>query len=125
MTNINFETIEEYKDIAAINGYKKAQHEGEDIAKYMRNLKANSRDNSRRLCNGMIQPMSFSKHEPWISVNNNKKEINVMVQDENKNSVLNHFRSLTGLRKENPVLVHGAYQPLLTEHDSVFAYKGN
>ena len=47
MTNIGFEKIEQYKDIAAINGYKKASTNGDDLDKYMRNLLAFSRDNSR------------------------------------------------------------------------------
>lgn len=123
MTNIGFEDIEQYKDIAAINGYKKAQHEGADLGKYMRDLKAHSRDNSRT-------PMQwddsisagFSEKLPWINVNANKNKINVETQEKDKNSILNYFRRLVKLRRENPVLVYGDYQPILSEHPGVFIY---
>ncbi|PJB19955.1 MAG: alpha-glucosidase, partial [Flavobacteriaceae bacterium CG_4_9_14_3_um_filter_33_16] len=47
MTNIEFDSISQYKDVAAINGYKKALSEGVDMHKFMSDLNFASRDNGR------------------------------------------------------------------------------
>ncbi|ALM09042.1 oligo-1,6-glucosidase [Sediminicola sp. YIK13] len=123
MTNSNFETIEEYQDIAAINGYKKVVNEGGDIMEYMQNLKFGSRDYGRT-------PMqwdnstnaNFATGTPWLPVNENYKTINVESEKKDPNSVLNHFRRMVELRKNNPVLVYGAYTLLQPEHQEIYAY---
>ena len=124
MTNISFETIDEYKDIAAINGYKKAQHNGEDLDKFMRNLKAFSRDNSRTPMQWNSEKNAgFSDKTPWIPVNENYQHINAQAQENDPNSVLNHFRKLTELRKKRLTLVYGSYELLEAKHESLYAYK--
>jgi oligo-1,6-glucosidase len=65
---------------------------------------------------------NFTSGTPWLPVNNNYKEINVASEEKNPNSVLNHFRKMTKLRKENTVLVYGDYELLLPEHEQVYAY---
>ena len=123
MTNIEFETIEEYKDISAINGYKKVVNQGGDVAKYMKDLKFASRDNGRT-------PMqwddgvnaSFTSGTPWLPVNENYKEINVASAEIDPASVLNHFRKMVQLRKDHEVLVYGKYTLLQPQHEDVYAY---
>lgn len=123
MTNIGFERIEQYQDIAAINGYKKMLNEGGDVEKYTRDLKFSSRDNGRT-------PMQwdetlnagFTSATPWLPANPNHVTLNVKQQQEDPNSVLNHFRKLTALRKAEPVLVYGAYDIVQREHPTVYAY---
>ena len=122
MTNIRFQTIEEYKDIDAINGYKNAQASGVDMDVFMRNLIEYSRDNSRTPMQwGASSQAGFTSGEPWISVHPNHAQINVAVQEADPHSVLNHFRQLTALRKEHLTLVYGDYELLLPEHDAVYA----
>jgi glycosidase len=48
--------------------------------------------------------------------------INVENQVADLSSPLNHFKSLTRLRKEHPVLVYGAYELLAEDHPQVYAY---
>lgn len=123
MTNIGFEKIEQYKDIAAINGYKKASTNGDDLDKYMRNLLAFSRDNSRTPMQwNDSEHAGFSKSLPWIPVNDNKSVINVDQQDTDEMSVLNHFRHLTKMRNSSLTLIYGEYHLLLPEHESVYVY---
>ncbi len=123
MTNIGFEHIEQYQDIAAINGYKKVVNSGGDIDAYMKNLKFSSRDNGRTPMQwDTTAHANFTSGTPWLPVNNNYKEINVASEEKNPNSVLNHFRKMTKLRKENTVLVYGDYELLLPEHEQVYAY---
>ncbi|MEP7266504.1 MAG: alpha-glucosidase, partial [Saprospiraceae bacterium] len=47
MTNMGFTKIEDYRDISAINGYKKTQLEKGDLKEYLMNLSFSSRDNGR------------------------------------------------------------------------------
>lgn len=123
MTNIRFQTIEEYKDIDAINGYKNAQASGVEMDVFMRNLIEYSRDNSRTPMQWDASSQAgFTSGEPWINVHPNHAQINVAVQEADPHSVLNHFRQLTALRKEHLTLVYGDYELLLPEHDAVYAY---
>jgi len=64
----------------------------------------------------------FTTGTPWKKVNENYTEINVSTQNEDSNSVLNHFRKMTKVRKDNPVLVYGAYEILQKEHPTVYAF---
>lgn len=123
MTNIGFERIEQYRDISAINGYKKAMAEGQDMALHLRTLQFLSRDNGRTPMQWTDGPQAgFTTGTPWLPVNANHSTINVAQQDKDPASVLNYFRQLTRLRTENPVLVYGAYALLAPDHPTVYAY---
>ncbi|UTP73446.1 alpha-glucosidase [Alteromonas sp. LMIT006] len=123
MTNIRFQTIEEYKDIDAINGYKKAQADGADMDTFMRNLIEYSRDNSRTPMHWDASTQAgFTTGEPWINVHENHAVINVEAQEADPLSPLNHFRALTALRQQHKVLVYGDYELLLAEHEDIYAY---
>ncbi|MBC3765606.1 glycoside hydrolase family 13 protein [Neptunicella marina] len=123
MTNIDMPDISDYKDIAAINGYKAATVHGKDMQRFMLELNLLSRDNART-------PMQWdnSKHagftdgKPWLSANPNYPLINAAKQQDEKDSVLNYFRQLTQLRSENPVLVYGAYDDWLPQDEQLYVY---
>lgn len=123
MKNIYFEDISEYKDIAAINGYKKALREGKDMQKFMQNLKFYSRDNSRTPMQwNDSENAGFTTGSPWISVNKDYSWVNVEVQEKSSESVLNHFRAMTKLRTENDILVYGKYDLLEADNSEIYAY---
>ena len=123
MTNIGFDNIEQYQDIAAKNGYEKTLNEGGDIDQYMAELKFLSRDNGRT-------PMQwddsdhagFTDGTPWLPVNDNYKEVNVKVQNEDPNSCLNYFRKMVQFRMNHPVLIYGDYELIFPDHEKVYAY---
>ena len=123
MTNIDFDTIAQYRDIAAINGYKKAVSEGEDIDVFMEKLNFLSRDNGRT-------PMQWNANEhagfttgtPWLPVNDNYQTVNVTSQEKDPNSVLNHFRKMAKLRNNSLTLIYGDYKLLASNHKTVYAY---
>lgn len=123
MTNIDFQHIDQYQDIAAINGYKKAASKGEDMALFLKKLNFSSRDNGRTPMQWSAEPQAgFTTGTPWLPVNSNHSTLNVEVQEANSSSILNHFKSLTALRKAHPALVHGAYSIIQKEHPTVYAY---
>lgn len=123
MTNIDFDTIAQYRDIAAINGYKKALLEGQDMEQFMKKLNFLSRDNGRTPMQWDASTNAgFTKGIPWLPVNENHKDINVALQEKDANSVLTHFKKMVKLRKQNELLVYGNYQLLDAENKAVYAY---
>ncbi|WP_081894250.1 alpha-glucosidase [Muricauda sp. MAR_2010_75] len=123
MTNIDFDSISQYQDIAAINGYQKALSEGEDMELFMKRLNFTSRDNGRTPMQwDGSEHAGFTKGTPWLPVNDNYVYINVEDENSSPNSVLNHFRKMTELRKKNPALIYGAYELVAAEHPTIYAY---
>ena len=123
MTNIGFTKIEQYKDIAAINGYTKAATDGEDLDHYLKKLNLLSRDNGRTPMQwDDTNNAGFSSETPWLPVHENHTTVNVATQQNDHNSVLNHFRKMVALRKENLLLVYGEYKIIKEEHPTIYAY---
>ncbi len=123
MTNIYFDSIEQYDDIAAKNGYQKVLNEGGNVQAFLDEQKIFGRDNGRTPMQwNDSENAGFTTGKPWLPVNSNKTIINVEAENANQNSVLNHFRKLTKLRKENPVLVYGKYQLIDPDNPSIYAY---
>ena len=123
MTNIGFTKIEQYKDIAAINGYKKAATDGEDLDHYLKKLNLLSRDNGRTPMQWDAKKNAgFSSETPWLPVHENHTTVNVANQQNDHNSVLNHFRKMVALRKQNLLLVYGNYEIIQEEHPTIYAY---
>lgn len=123
MTNIDMPTIEEYVDVDALGKYQTAVANGEDLNKFMKVLNYSSRENGRTPMQwDDTENAGFSKGIPWKKVNENYKEINVLAQDSNPTSILNHFRKMTKVRKDNPVLVYGKYEIIQREHPTIYAF---
>ncbi|WP_452223896.1 glycoside hydrolase family 13 protein [Lacinutrix chionoecetis] len=123
MTNIDMPNIEQYVDVAAIGDYKKAEAKGKDMNAFMKELNYYSRENARTPMQwDTSQNAGFTAETPWKKVNENYKTINVEAQNKDPKSVLNHFRKMVKIRKENEVLVYGIYQILQEEHPEIYAY---
>jgi oligo-1,6-glucosidase len=123
MTNIGFDSISQYQDISAINGYQKILNQGGDVEEYLLDLKFGSRDNGRTPMQWNDSPMAgFTDGSPWLPVNDNYPQVNVEAQQDDPKSVLNHFREMTALRSKEEVLVYGAYELIQEEHPQVYAY---
>lgn len=123
MTNIGFDSISQYRDIAAINGYKKAIKSGGDVNAFMKDLKFSSRDNGRTPMQwDASNNAGFTTGTPWLPANQNHATINVNSEENDPNSVLNYYKKMVRLRKDNPVLVHGDYTCIQPEHPQIYAY---
>ena len=123
MSNIKFDSIEDYRDIETINLYEKTKNEGGDLDYFLEGQKISARDNGRTPFQwDNTKNAGFTNGTPWLKVNPNYKKLNVAVQDKDPNSVLNYFRKAVKLRKQLPVLVYGKYQLLDKENDKVYAY---
>ncbi|MBZ4663717.1 MAG: treC [Caloramator sp.] len=123
MTNPYFDKIEYYKDVESINYYRILKEKGMDDEEVMKIIMERSRDNSRTPMQwDDSENAGFTDGQPWISVSNNFKGINVEAQINDADSILSHYRELIRIRKEYDVVAYGDYIPLCVEHERVFAY---
>ena len=124
MTNAYFDTIDKYRDIAAINSHNEMKSIGRTEKEIFDFLQSNGRDNSRTPMQwDDTKNAGFSVEKPWIDVMNNYKEVNVKNSLEDKDSVFYYYQRLIQLRKECKVIQDGMYIPLLEDHDQIYAYK--
>ncbi|OCH37043.1 glycoside hydrolase family 13 protein [Aliivibrio fischeri] len=124
MTNVAFDTLEEYKDIETLNFYRVKTESGVSHESMMKGIHANSRDNARTPMHwDNSDNAGFTQGTPWIKLNPNYPEINVAAALEDKNSIFYHYQKLIALRKQNPVIVYGDFIPLFETHSAVFAYE--
>jgi oligo-1,6-glucosidase len=124
MTNVAFESIEDYRDIATLNLYREAvEAKGVDPKQALMVVHAKSRDNARTPMQwDASEQAGFTSGTPWIKVNPNYKDINVSNALADPNSVFYYYQKLIQLRKENPVIVYGTYDLLLDSHEEIYAF---
>lgn len=124
MTNVAFPSIEDYRDIATLNMYHEAVTEwGIDPQVAMAAVHIRSRDNARTPVQWDAGPNAgFTTGQPWIKVNPNYTEINVAQAVADPDSVFHYYRRLIELRHTLPVVVHGVYDLLLSEHPQIYAF---
>lgn len=124
MTNVEFQSIEDYRDIETLNFYKEMVFEQkQDEKRVMELIYRRGRDNARtpmQWNNG--ENAGFSSGIPWIRINPNHQYINVENDVQDENSILNYYRKIIKLRKENPVLIYGQYIPLVEDSNSIISY---
>ena len=124
MTNVAFESIDDYRDIATRHLYREAvEAHGVDPQLALAVVHARSRDNARTPMQWDEGPQAgFTTGEPWIKVNPNHTAINVVQALADPNSVLHYYRQLIRLRRENPVMVYGTYDLILADHPQIYAF---
>lgn len=123
MTNVKFDSIEDYNDIELINMYKERMAQGYKEEDIMKSIYAKGRDNARTPMHWNNENNGgFTNGTPWLKVNPNYEEINVADALDDKNSVFYHYKELIKLRKENDVIVYGDYTLLYKDHKSIFSY---
>lgn len=124
MTNVDFESIDEYDDIKMINKYYELKKRGLSESEFFNDLKNESRDNARTPMQWNDDKYAgFSKVKPWLKVNPNYKEINVKNDRKSKTSIFNYYKKLISLRKEyKDCLVYGDYKNIDSKNN-IYIYK--
>jgi oligo-1,6-glucosidase len=122
MTNANFPSIKDYKDIETLRAYEEMIKKCDEET-VMAGIRKKSRDNARTPFQWSSEPNGgFTTGTPWIKVNPNYLEINAEQQRKDANSVLEHYKRLIKLRKQHPVIVYGSFEALADEHPTVYAF---
>ncbi|NUW60103.1 glycoside hydrolase family 13 protein [Cronobacter muytjensii] len=123
MTNTRFASLDDFDDVSAHNKARDLRDQGMSEEEIVEFLTRTGRDNSRTPMQWDASPYAgFSTHEPWLKVNPNYEMINVESQQHDPHSVLNFYRQMIHLRKREPALIYGRYEPLLDDHEQIYAY---
>lgn len=124
MTNVPFDSIDDFRDIESLNHYAEAVALGADPADVLVSLRRTSRDNARTPMQWTAgRHAGFTTGEPWLKVNPNHAWLNAEAQRDDPASVLSHYRALVRLRHDEPVVVDGDFAMLLPDHPTVYAFE--
>ncbi|MFC0558843.1 glycoside hydrolase family 13 protein [Halalkalibacter alkalisediminis] len=123
MTNVQFSSIEDYNDVAIKNLYRNEIEEGTPHEEIMEIIWKNGRDNSRTPMQWSdLENAGFTSGTPWLKMNPNFTEINVQQSIQDPDSIYHYYKNLIQLRKEQPALIYGSYELILTDHTEIYAY---
>jgi oligo-1,6-glucosidase len=124
MTNVQFPSITDYKDLETLNMYQEEVVEyGSDPDKVMKAIYARGRDNARTPMQwDSGKQAGFTTGTPWIKVNPNFKEINAQKALDDPSSIFYYYQKLIKLRHGHDIVKYGNFQLLNPEDESTFAY---
>ncbi len=123
MTNYPFETIDDFDDVHAKNIYNQELKKGTTKEAVLEMLGRISRDNTRTPMQwDDTKNAGFTTGTPWLKVNPNYEEINVFVQERKEDSLLNFYKKMIQLKKDNLTLTYGSFDLIYPEDKNVFAY---
>lgn len=127
MTNIRLNSVSDYVDCFVQNNYKTAREKMRLPEKLCAELAFKStRDNARTPVQWSAEENAgFTTGTPWFYVNPNYKEINVAAQENDPDSILNHYRALIKFKKENDVAIWGDYKEHYKNSDKLYVYERN
>jgi oligo-1,6-glucosidase len=124
MTNVDFNSIEEYNDIRTINKYYDLLNKNQNVDDLFDNIKQLSRDNARTPMQWSNNKYAgFSDTEPWLKINPNYNKINVENNLDDSNSVYHFYKKLIKYRKQNKGLIYGDYKDLLKLDKELYYFK--
>ena len=123
MTNVAFETNEDYRDVETLNWYSEQIARGADAGDLLKVIHVKSRDNARTPLHwDDSQNAGFASGTPWIKVNPNYTGINVRNALADPDSIFYYYKKLLQLRKQNLVAVYGTYDLILEGHEKIYAF---
>ena len=118
MENQIFESVEDFDDIATINGYHVAKEAGLSEEEALAVIAKYSRDNARTPMQWSREPgLGFSDESAWLISPKPDVAINVEDQEKDPNSILNYYRQLTALYR------HPLYGNTIRFGDMIPAYR--
>ena len=118
MENQVFESVEDFDDIATINGYHVAKEAGLSEEEALAAIAKYSRDNARTPMQWSAEPgLGFSDGPAWLISPKPDHSINVEDQEKDPNSILNYYRQLTALYR------HPLYGNTIRFGDMIPAYR--
>ena len=118
MENQAFESVEDFDDIATINGYHVAKEAGLSEEEALAVIANYSRDNARTPMQWTAEPgLGFSDGPAWLISPKPDYSINVEDQEKDPDSILNYYRQLTSLYR------HPLYGNTIRFGDMIPAYR--
>lgn len=124
MTNARYTDIAQYRDVESLNYYEIMQENGKSADEALRVLHARSRDNGRTPMQWAHGPYAgFSDCEPWIALPGNDDTINAQTEQDDADSILNYYKKLVTLRKQETAIAEGDIVFTHMTHPQVFAFQ--
>ena len=124
MTNGYFTDIFQYRDVESLQYFDILKEKGKTEEEIYRILQERSRDNGRTPMQWEAgETGGFTVGKPWIEVNKNHGEINVVKSLSDPDSIFFCYQKLIELRKSYRVIQEGGYEPAFLEEEGIFAYE--
>ncbi|WP_439425108.1 glycoside hydrolase family 13 protein [Oenococcus alcoholitolerans] len=124
MSNFPWQRVDQFRDIESLNFAGKFAKQGLGPEEIVKRLADNSRDNARTPFQwSNDQYAGFSNGKPWLAVNPNFKTVNVQREINDNTSLLNYYRRLIKIRKQETLFFDGDFKMLDGENDSLFFYE--
>ncbi len=126
MTNCPLEKLEDYPDVNTHACYALFKKFGLSDERLMKLARYAARDNARTCMQWSSgENAGFTSGKPWFVVNKNYKEINVEDSLKDESSILNFYKKLLSIRKENPIFLYGDFVLHYKRHKKLFVYERN
>lgn len=127
MTSIRLPEIDMYKDVQAKDTYKLFRKLRLSHKFTMKTAMYASRDNARTPVQWSAEKNAgfTTADEPWFYINPNYTEVNVEAAEKDENSLLNYYRKLLKMRKENPIVIYGDFKLYYKRSKKFFVYERN
>lgn len=124
MTNIEFQTMEDFRDVEILNAYREfVDNKLATAVEMIQYFNLKGRDNARTPMQwDESENAGFTKGTPWIKVNPNYTYINAKSQVKDSDSIYSYYKELIRLRKEIEVLVYGTYTLLEENDENLYVY---
>ena len=123
MCHVEFRDSSEFRDVEAVNYYKKLLSEGKTEQEAFSIVAPGTRDQSRAPMQWTAgENAGFTTGTPWLRLNDNYTAVNAEAEEKEENSVLNFYRRAIALRKQYKTLVYGSFEPVCRERKDFFGY---
>ncbi|MBQ2146467.1 MAG: alpha-glucosidase [Oscillospiraceae bacterium] len=123
MTNSSQDSMLNFRDVQTFNTSRVLRQFHIPEKTVLRIINRTSRENARTPVQWSAgKNAGFSDAEPWFPVNPNYTDINVEAQEKDPQSLLNYYRKLLKVRKENPVLIYGDFTEYYHLSGRLFCY---
>ena len=129
MTNPEFASLDEYRDVEVFGFYNEyvVKHKFMTHEELIAVCKKEARDNNRvpiQWSDGVNAGWNEGA-TPWIGINPNYKEVNAEKEINDPNSILNFYKKVFRLRKDEryaEAFVYGEFKEHLVEKENVFTF---
>lgn len=126
MLNNHLDSFDEFRDVVTFNNKKIFNKLGFSDEFYLKLANKTSRENARSPMQwDDTEYAGFSKTKPWFKVNENYKtrQINVLAEEKDPDSILNFYRKIFKIRQSNPLFIYGNYKEFMKNSKIFFCYE--
>lgn len=124
MLNIKLDSFDQFRDVLTFNNHRLFKKFGFSDEQCLKIANRTGRENARTPVQWNDGPNAgFSTAQPWFPVNPNYREINAEAELKDEDSILNYYRRLFRVRRENKILIYGDYREHQHESREFYCYE--